>query len=390
MMHRFMMLLLRCMWLLLLVAWLPQPGTAASSELNTQQKIERIKQERQRLARIKKQMEAQLGSIGKQLYKMDAALSKARQSSRQADAKVRKADRKLAALKRKSVLLHQRIRILKQAILKQAVAAWQRSSHASPWMGVLTGTSVSDIPHRRFLLNDVMHSEQHDRAVYHASIAELADVEASLRTQRKQLVLSRQEKKKAAAALMARVTGKRKMMRSMQRKMRLKNRKDTRLAKEEKALMRILHGLSENLLSVDRQQVSRASVRRRKGHLKWPIRGRVVASYRSRPKAGMPRLQGVQLRPVHHAKAVHAMAAGQVRYADWFGGYGLMTIVDYGEGLLGVYAHNNTLYKQIGDWVEEGDIIADAGSTGWVSKVTLYFEVRDRGKAVNPKRWCRR
>lgn len=84
------------------------------------------------------------------------------------------------------------------------------------------------------------------------------------------------------------------------------------------------------------------------------------------------------------------MAAGQVRYADWFGGYGLMTIVDYGEGVLGVYAHNDMLYKQLGDWVDEGEIIADVGSTGWVNRVTLYFEVRDKGKPVNPKRWCRR
>ncbi len=46
--------------------------------------------------------------------------------------------------------------------------------------------------------------------------------------------------------------------------------------------------------------------------------------------------------------------------------------------------------KQLGDWVEEGEIIADAGSTGWVNKVTLYFEIRDKGKPVNPKRWCHR
>ena len=104
----------------------------------------------------------------------------------------------------------------------------------------------------------------------------------------------------------------------------------------------------------------------------------------------MPRLKGVQLKPKGKARKVRAMAAGQVRYADWFGGFGLMTIVDYGDGVLGVYAHNDALYKQLGDWVEEGETLADVGSTGWVSRVALYFEIRDKGKAVNPKRWCRR
>jgi septal ring factor EnvC (AmiA/AmiB activator) len=173
-------------------------------------------------------------------------------------------------------------------------------------------------------------------------------------------------------------------------KVRAKARKDSRLAREEKALIQMLDEMGADLLAIDRQQTAGVSIRKRKGHLKWPIRGRIVASYHSRPKAGMSRLQGVQLRPKNHARTVKAMAAGQVRYADWFGGYGLMTIIDYGEGLLGVYAHNNALYKQLGDWVEEGEVIADAGSTGWVNSVTLYFEIRDRGRAVNPKRWCRR
>jgi len=79
-----------------------------------------------------------------------------------------------------------------------------------------------------------------------------------------------------------------------------------------------------------------------------------------------------------------------VRYADWFGGYGLMMIVDHGDGLISVYAHNDALYWQMGDWVEAGERIAEAGSTGWIEGVRLYFELREKGKPVNPKKWCRR
>jgi len=382
-----MLLLFVC---LLLSAWLPQAGIAAPTELSTKQKIERVKQERQRLARVKKQLEAQLGSIGKELRQLDASLITARKASRQAHQQVLETDQQLVGLKRKARRLQQHIRTLRQAILEQAVTAWRRSSHASPWIGVLTGVSVSDIPHRRYLLGEVMQSEQRDREAYRASVTELASVETALQQQRRQLELFRQEKKKAAAALVGRIKDKRNIIAKVQHQVRLKKRKDNRLAREEKALLKMLDEMSENLLSIDRQPGVGVSIRKRKGHLKWPIQSRVVASYHSRPKAGMPRLQGVQLRPVKHARSVRAMAAGQVRYADWFGGYGLMTIVDYGDGLLGVYAHNDVLYKQLGDWVEEGEILADAGSTGWVNRVTLYFEVRDRGKAVNPKRWCRR
>jgi septal ring factor EnvC (AmiA/AmiB activator) len=376
---------------LALILMLPNQATvAATSGLSTEQKIERVKQQRQRLARVKKQLEARLGSIGKELRELDISLIAARKASRDAYGKVLAADQQLVELKRKSKRLKQRIEALKQAVLDQAVAAWQRGSHASAWLGVLTGVSVSDIPHRRFLLHDVMRSEERDRLAYADAVAELVSIETQLQAQRQQLKLFRQKKKKAAAELGVRVKDKRKVIDRVRHQVRLKKRKDSRLAREEKALMQMLETMDEDLLAIDRQQSVGVSVRKRKGRLKWPIRGRIVASYRSRPKAGMSRLQGVQLRPDRHAKAVRAMAAGQVRYADWFGGYGLMTIVDYGDGVLGVYAHNDVLYKQLGDWVEEGEILADAGSTGWVNKVILYFELRDRGRPVNPKRWCRR
>jgi len=67
-----------------------------------------------------------------------------------------------------------------------------------------------------------------------------------------------------------------------------------------------------------------------------------------------------------------------------------MMIVDYGRGIMAVYAHNDALHQQVGDWVEKGDILAEAGSTGWVDDVRLYFEIRDQGKPVNPARWCKK
>ena len=378
--------------LLLIYAWMTPVAFANQStdKQLTKQKIVQLKTQRKKLARIKKKLESQLGSYGNELQKLDTSLIIARKASRKAYDDVLAADQKLVALKRQSKALHERIDALKQAVLNQAAAAWQRSARSSPWMGILTGVPVSDIPHRRFLLNAVMHTEEQDRQAYAISVAKLVEVEQALIGQRQQLEKLRLEKKKAESGLTRRIGDKRKVIDRVRHDMRKHKREDEQLAREEKALLRMLDSMSEDLISLDRQQHLGQSVRKRKGHLKWPVPGRIVASYRSRPKAGMSRLQGVQLRPKKHARAIRAMAAGQVRYADWFGGYGLMIIVDYGEGVLGVYAHNDALYKQLGDWIEEGEILADAGSTGWVSRVTLYFEIRDRGKPSNPKRWCRR
>jgi len=375
---------------LLLAVWFTMPPQSAWAAADTQHKIDQIQQERQRLAKVKKRLEKQLGSVGRELRKLDANLIAARKASREAQANVLATDKRLVGLKREARQLQQQITVLQQVMLDQAVAAWQRSSRASPWMGVLTGVPVSDIPHRRFLLADIMRSEDNDRRKYQKTVADMDKVHADLKLQRQQLEVFRIQKRKAASRLSARVKAKRKVIDRVRRDVRSKQNKDLRLAREERALLHLLDDMSQNLLAIDQQQAEQQNIRKRKGRLKWPVRGRLTASFNSRPKPAMPRLQGVQMRPSTGVKAVRAMAAGQVRYADWFGGYGLMTIVDYGQGVLGVYAHNDVLYKQLGDWVDEGEIIADTGSTGWVNRVTLYFEVRDRGAAVDPKRWCRR
>jgi len=378
--------------LILLVLLLSCSATdeAVAADAVAQSKIEKIKTERQRLNRVRSQLEGQMGSIGRELRKLDSALIEARKASRSVQTQVRTSDKRLAELKRQRSQLQASIKALKKLMLDETVAAWQRSSRSSEWMGIFTGVPVSDIPHRRYLLNVLMHSQEQDRHTYIKSVKELAQVEIDLQQQRDQLEVLQQQRLQVEQELAARVSDKRGMLNRVRQEVASKKSRDLQLAREEKALLRLLDDMSEGLLAIEKSSTSDQQIRKRKGRLKWPLPGKIVASFGSRPSPSMPTLQGVQLKPKSNFREVRAMAAGQVRYADWFGGFGLMTIVDYGDGLLGVYAHNDVLYKQLGDWVEENETIADAGSTGWINNVAVYFEIRDRGKAVDPKRWCRR
>ena len=385
-----MTLMFRVICLSVLFSFFPLSDISASEKRTTQAKINKIKQERAHLARIRTQLEQQLGGLGRELHGLDSALVEARKLSRDARNNVVKADRKLARLQHERQVLQQHVKTLQQQMREETVAAWQRSSRSSQWLGIFTGVSVSDIPHRRYLLNVLMQSQAEDRQAYIRSVQELAKVEADLLQQHDRLVSLKQEKQQSEQDLEKRVHAKRNMTKRVQGDITLKKKRDALLSKEKKALLRLLEGLDEDLLAREKQATSAQHIRRRKGRLQWPLKGRIVASYGTRPAPSMPRLKGVQLKPKSKVGKVRAMAAGQVRYADWFGGFGLMAIVDYGDGVLGVYAHNDALYKQLGDWVEAGETLADVGSTGWVNDVVLYFEIRDKGRAVNPKRWCRR
>jgi len=251
------------------------------------------------------------------------------------------------------------------------------------------GAQVTDIPHHQYMLSRLMTVQAEDRRDFAKSVADLTSMEQQVRHQRIELDRLRQEKLAFQQQLAERRKAKRMLWKKVSRDSRLQKQRDIELARQEAALKRLLQGIGSTLLSSDTGP-KWVSMRKQKGRLPWPVKGRIVEHFHSRPAPGRPRLAGIQLAPRHGRGQDKAIAAGQVRYADWFGGYGLMLIVDHGDGLMTVYAHNDALYKNLGDWVEAGDILADAGSTGWVKDVRLYFEVRDKGRPVNPVRWCRK
>ena len=123
-----------------------------------------------------------------------------------------------------------------------------------------------------------------------------------------------------------------------------------------------------------------------KGRLNWPVAGRVVRHF-GQPRAG-GRLQweGVYFEASPGAE-VTAIHGGRVVFADWLRGFGLLTIVDHGDGHMSLYGNADVLFKNVGDWVEGGEPIAAAGRSGAQSESGLYLEIRADGRPTNPIAW---
>lgn len=123
----------------------------------------------------------------------------------------------------------------------------------------------------------------------------------------------------------------------------------------------------------------------RRSRLPWPISGQLKARFGTRRESGRTRWDGVVIaaRPGGTVRSIHT---GKVVYADVLGGYGLLVIVDHGEGYLSLYGYNDAILKRPGQRVETGEPIASVGDRGNASGV--YFEIRHRGRPVNPSAWC--
>lgn len=105
-------------------------------------------------------------------------------------------------------------------------------------------------------------------------------------------------------------------------------------------------------------------------------------------KAMHPMNQGVIFYAIE-GTPVRAVYPGRVVFSDWLNGYGLLLIIDHGKGFMTLYAHNQSLFKSKGSMVHAGEQIATIGHSGGDKKDGLYFEVRQRGKAVSPLAWIK-
>ena len=63
-------------------------------------------------------------------------------------------------------------------------------------------------------------------------------------------------------------------------------------------------------------------------------------------------------------------------------------IINHGDGYMSLYGHNQSLYRQTGDWVAANEVISTAGTSGGQEKPGLYFEIRQKGEPKNPTTWC--
>ena len=125
----------------------------------------------------------------------------------------------------------------------------------------------------------------------------------------------------------------------------------------------------------------------RKGTLAWPIEGRIRHSFGNARSDGKLRWDGTLI-AAPQGTPVKSVHYGRVVFSDWLRGFGLLMIINHGDGYMSLYGHNSVLYRETGDWVVTGEVIATVGDTGGQAEPGLYFEIRNGGKPANPKQWC--
>ncbi len=194
-------------------------------------------------------------------------------------------------------------------------------------------------------------------------------------SEKEQLEASRRERSNLLARLKKEIAGKDQRLKQM--------------LTDERALAELVEALAAALQDIPEHPQGQKPFAQLRGALPWPAHGPLLAGFGEPRNVGDIRWQGVLIGAAGGSD-VRAVSHGRVAFADWLRGYGLLLILDHGDGYMSLYGHNQTLFKELGDWVAPGEVVARVGDTGGQERSALYFEIRHDGKPANPARWCRR
>lgn len=155
----------------------------------------------------------------------------------------------------------------------------------------------------------------------------------------------------------------------------------TGLLKDEHLLKDLLVSLDQALVDIPDTHDTDTAFAKLKGRLTWPVNGATQARPSQETSLFIAATPGDPVRVIWH---------GQVVFADWLRGYGLLLIVDHGDGYMSLYGNNQHLHKTAGERVQRGETIAQVGDSGGQDKSGLYFQLRLNGKALDPHPWLTR
>ncbi len=218
------------------------------------------------------------------------------------------------------------------------------------------------------------------------SLKELAQLEQQIADRTGELRELRAAQAERKQALLEVHKERSRMLAALDRRLHGQTQEISRLHGDERRLQRLLDELQTQLAGIPGDPAFERRFGDAKGRLPFPTRGKILVHYGEPKRGGQLRWKGV-LVGGQPGQDVISVARGRVAFADWLRGFGLLLILEHGDGYMTLYGHNQGLYAQVGDWVEGGQAIASLGSTGDVPQPGVYFEIRRQGRPRDPLGW---
>jgi septal ring factor EnvC (AmiA/AmiB activator) len=321
-------------------------------------------------------------NLEQQLKNDDLAIAKAAKAISDTDQQLNVTNRKITALSKEKQQLTAQKKRQERLLAQQLRSAYTSGQHN--YLKLVLNQDKSEKIQRTISYYQYLNKARiKEIDKFEATITQLMQVTTQHQDQVAKLTILKVNQQQQEQSLSKNKNKRSKTLASLSKKLLSSKQKLAKLKAEETNLTAAL----QKLTALIRAEIDLMGLSKLKRRLSWPVKGRLLRSFGSR-KQGYLKWKGVLLgAPI--GRQVQTIHNGTILFSDWLKGYGLLIVIDHGNGYMSLYAHNQTLLKSVGDRVETGEPIALVGQSGGQDQAGLYFEIRHQGKAVNPELWCR-
>lgn len=373
---------------------LPAKTSAQVQAAAQKKKLEAVQAQIKKLSEDQKKLEQQRAEADASVREMDAKVARASKLARQSNQQLLAQQSQLELLEKDKQALE--LKLVKQ---KQALAALIRSAYAlgkTPTLElVLSQDKISDSSRALAYHHYFQIDQKAQLDLITRQLQELSLMAEKVKLQQLQFQQAKQTQEKNLVALSEQRKERDLALAQVDAQYRDKKTRLNALGRDEKNLNSLLDKLQKLMAQKPVQVVPRSGKKTPNkplpmipmGPMRLPVQGSLLAGFGGSMPDGH-RSDGLLIAGTVGSE-VRAVAAGRVAYADWLKGYGLLLIIDHGNGWMSLYAFNDSLLKNVGDAVKTDDAIATLGRSGGQASPALYFELRQNGQPKDPRVWLK-
>ncbi len=375
-----------------------QDGKSRTEQAEAKQKLTDLRSKMVALAKQQADTAARRDSVNAELARQANALAGAARAVRQTDTELAAKQQQLDQLQQQRADLKQKLDSQRAAIA-DLLRATYALGHGSDLRLLLGDQDVARIA-RALVYSKYFQRDRVQRVQQlMTDLAKLQELETAITAEQQALQATRAQRGQQAKTLTQQRAAQQKLAAEANAQYKDQGQRLAAMKQDAQSLNNLLAKLQQAIDEAAREAAARAAAARAaaakkhpghkpppppvevgaananiRGNLPWPASG-VVNSYGS----------GVLIKATGGSE-IHAVARGRVIYAGFLRGYGMLIIVNHGNGWMSMYGNNETLLHGVGDPVEAGETIGTASAPTGVN-TGVYFELRKGGQPVDPRSW---
>ncbi|GJL63464.1 MAG: peptidase M23 [Nitrospirales bacterium] len=367
----------------------PLTKTAISQELEQERlRLKKLNDEINQTKQKAEQAGKQSESVLKKIEKLDKSLVEKQREYRRVSKELKGKDRELGKLQEQLTDVQADVTQHRRSISNRLRVLYMEGRGG--YLKTLFETNtLANFERRVAYLSTISKQEFQLLDTYRQQLVELEKLKARQTQTREELLNYRQRTQQAITEMKGVKKDKHVVLTSLSKEQELYERTVEGLKRSAKQVDALLKELDQRFKLSQAKPKSKKGQVHTKGSLLWPTQGKVVSFFGRQKHPTFDTYvnkKGIEIK-THQSSPIHTVSQGNVVYADWLKGYGLVVIVDHTNGFFSLYAHASTLLVKEGQTVAKGDVIGKTGETGLTDKNTLYFELRKGTTPVDPLRW---